>query len=204
VCPPDSSRPSQQRQQSEHEIIQSVEDRNVYELAKELNAISDRVSDRLGEQFRQFDESIEGIISEKFARISAAVFDEDLDGISVPFFEAMESIVKLEINVDTFINTMVFCIKLVRRYRKTSPTTFQDKAMWMTEQICELMESAYQRYRIGDWIEEQGGWPGVLRLVRKKYQTITDYGERWGVNRVTVGVAGAIVGVVAIAIWYNW
>jgi len=72
----------------------------------------------------------------------------------------------------------------------------------MKEQICELMESANQRYHIDDWVEEQGGWAGVLRLVREKYQTAIDYAiERWG---VTVGVAGAIVGVVAFAIWYNW
>ena len=170
---------------------------NVYtELGQELVAVSDQVDERIKEIIRQI-----------ITRISAAVSDQDLDGISVPFFEAIESIVKRRINIDTFINVMVFCITLVRRYRATAPSSWQDKAMWMTEQIYELMASAYQRYHIDDWIEEQGGWTGVLRLVREKYQTITDYaiGRRGSMRQnLTAGVAVTIVGVVAFTVWYNW
>ena len=37
------------------------------------------------------------------------------------------------------------------------------------------MATAYQRYHIDDWIQEQSGWTGVLKLVRKKYQTFIHY-----------------------------
>lgn len=189
---------SQQRPQSLHEsvVVNGQSTSNISnvctELGQELVAVSDQVDERTQETV--------------VTRIIATTNGQDPDGISKPFFEAIKSMVKRGMNIDTFIDVMVFCITLVRRYRTASSSSWQDKMLWMTEQIYELMASAYQRYHIDQWIQEQGGWTGVLRLVRMKYQTVTDYaiGRRGSVRQnVTAGVV-VIVGVVAFTIWYNW
>ena len=146
-------------------------------------------------------------IQEIVSTIIGAVSDQNVRGISEPFFQAVESIVNQKVNVDTFVNVTVFCITLIRRYRAASPSSLEDRAEWLTEQVYELMEAAYRRYRIADWIKRQGGWTGVLRLVRKKYQTITDYATGGqGFTRQHAAIAGTVVVSfgVAFMIWYNW
>ena len=146
-------------------------------------------------------------IQEIVATIIKAVSDQNLGGISEPFFQAVESIVNRKVNIDTFVNVTVFCVTLVRRYKAASPSSWEHRSAWMTEQVYELMAAAYQRYQIDEWIQRKGGWAGVLRLVRKKYQTITDYatGGR-GFTRQHAAIAGTVIisfGV-AFTIWYYW
>lgn len=185
---------SQHEEQSQHSIVVngSAESSDVCtELGQELVTASS-----------QIDEKLQQIIKE----IVTAVREQNVD-LSRPFYEAVESIINRKITVDTFINVMVFCITLVRRYKAESPSSWQDKAVWITEQVYELMASAYQRYHIDDWIREQGGWTGVLKLVRTKCQTFTDYAiQPVFARRQTAVAAGTIVvfGAVGLIIWYNW
>lgn len=188
----------QQEQSKQESVLEASSNASVTckELGQELVVVSTQIGKK------------DGKIQEIITRIIMAVIEQNnVDQISEPFFEAIESMVKRRMNVDTFINVMVFCITLVRRYRAASLSSWQDKAVWVTEQVYELMVSAYQRYHIDDWIQEQGGWTGVLKLVRKKYQTFSDYaiGER-GLTRRNAVAAGAIVLISAVgfAVWYNW
>ena len=189
---------SQQHQQEQESVLEASLNASVTckELGQELVVVSTQIDKK--------DSKIQEIIK----RIITAVIEQNnVDRISEPFFEAIESMVNRRMNVDTFINVMVFCITLVRRYKDASLSSWQDKAVWVTEQVYELMVSAYQRYHIDDWIQEQGGWTGVLRLVRKKYQTFSDYAiGRRGLTRRNAGTAGAIVLISAVAftVWYNW
>ena len=192
----------QQRRKREHSKQEPAIEpsSNASVTCKELGQELVVVSTQIGEK-----DSLR--IQEIITRIITAVTDQNVDGISEPFFEAIESMVNRRMNVDTFIKVMVFCITLVRRYIAASPSSWKDKAVWVTEQVYELMASAYQRYHIDDWIQEQGGWTGVLRLVRKKYQTFSDYAiGGQGSTRRNAATAGAIVviGAVAFAVWYNW
>lgn len=172
----------------------SSESETCKELGQELIGVSSQIGERKNSK-----------IQEIITKIVTAVTNEDVGGISEPFFEAVESIINRKVDVDTFINVMVFCITLVRRYRATSPSNMQDRAVWMTEQVYELMTFAYQRYRINDWIQEQGGWKGVLRLVRMRYQTFTDYAtQRLVSNSGATAGAVVLIGTVAFIVWYNW
>ena len=193
----------QQNEQSQQESIlvdgDLVASSNVSDACKELGQELVAVSTQMGEG----NSRIQGIMT----RMEAAL-DQNVDGISEPFFEAIESMVNQRM-VDTFINVMTFCIKLVFRYRAASPSTPQDKAIWVTEQVYELMASAYQRYHIYEWIQEQGGWKAVLGLVREKHQTCSDYAPQGGrgfTRRNTALTVGAafILGAVALGVWYNW
>ena len=168
------------------------------ELGQELVAVSTQIG-----------ENRDSKIKEIITRIYAAVSHQSIDEVSTPFFEAIESMVNREITVDTFVNVMVFCITLVRSYRNASPTSWEDRTVWIAQQVSILMAAAYQRYHIDDWIQEQGGWTGVLRLVRKKYQTVTDYatggrgfttGQKVAAGAGVAGIAGIIA---LVAIWYN-
>ena len=125
------------REQSQQESSVFEASPNASIACKELGQELVAVSTQIGET----DSRIQEIIT----RIVTAVFDQNVDGISEPFFEAIESMVNRRVNIDTFINVMVFCIMLVRRYRVASLSSWQDKAVWVTEQVYELMVSAYQR-----------------------------------------------------------
>ena len=194
------SQPHHQQEQSKQESIleassNAIANVTCKELGQELVAVSTQIGEK--------DSKRQEIIT----RIITAVIEQNVDEISEPFFEAIESMVNRRMNVDTFINVMVFCITLVRRYRAASLSSWQDKAIWVTEQVYELMLSAYQRYHIDDWIQQQGGWTGVLRLVRKKYQTFSDYaiGGRGFTRRNAVAAGGIVlIGAVVFAVWYNW
>ena len=166
------------------------------ELGQELVAVSTQIG-----------ESRNSKIQEIITRIYAAVGHQSVDEVSTFFFEAIESMVNRKITIDTFVNVMIFCITLVRSYKNASPSSWEDRAVWIVQQVSTLMAAAYQRYHIDDWIQEQGGWTGVLRLVRQKYQTVTDYATRG--RGFTTGkkiAAGAgVTGIIAlVAIWYNW
>lgn len=194
-----ASQQQEQSQQQQSVVVNRTQSSNVSDACTELGQELVTVSTQIGER----DSGIKQIIT----RIVTAVIDQNVDDISVPFFEAIESIINRRMDIDTFVNVMVFCITLVRRYRAASLSTREDKASWVIEQVSELMASAYQRYHIDDWIQEQGGWMGVLRLVRMKYQTFTDYAIReWNFTRRQTATAGSIVIVSAVAfiVWYNW
>ena len=171
------------------------------ELGQELVAVSTQL--QIGVQD---DSRIQEIIS----RLIAAVVDQDVAEISEPFFDALDSIVlNKKITTDTFINLMIFCIRLIRRYKAESlSSNWKGKAVWITEQIYELIATAYQRYQIDAWIQRQGGWSGVLQLVRTKFQTFTDYAiqGRGFTKKAGAATAGAfvILGAAAFIVWYNW
>lgn len=180
-------------------VRQSSNTSNVYEeLGQELATISSQIEPVSGGSRMQ----------ELITRIMEAVScSENDDGIASTFFEAIESMVtNRRMNLDAFINTMVFCIKLVRRYRAASPSSWEEKSMWMIGQICELIEGAYQRYNIDGWVQEQGGWNNILTQVRTRYRNFYDYAIQPACTRQTAVTAGTIiiVTVVAFAIWYNW
>lgn len=192
----------QQVESTQQAVLHAVvnEGESVKEACAELGQELVTVSTQIGE-------SRDSKVVEIITRIIQAAGNQSVDEISTPFFEAIESIVNQRITIDTFVNVMVFCITLVRSYRDASPSSWEDKAVWITEQVSSLMAAAYQRYHIDDWIQEQGGWTGVLRLVRKKYQTFTDYatgGQGFTRRQAVTAGAGVICIITVAAIWYNW
>ena len=190
----------QQQVESTQQAVVVNEGESVKEACTELGQELVTVSTQIGE-------SRDNKILEIITRIIKAAGNQSVDEISTPFFEAIESIINRRITIDTFVNVMVFCITLVRNYRDASPSSWEDKVVWITEKVSSLMATAYQRYHIDDWIQEQGGWTGVLRLVRKKYQTFTDYatgGRRFTRRQAVAASAGVISIIAVVAIWYNW
>ena len=190
-----------QRKHSQSVVVNGDSSSSVSNVCTELGQELVAVSAQIGPQ--KDDTKIQKIIT----KITAAIFEQDVDGISKPFFDALDSIVNKKIDTDTFVNLMVFCIKLVRSYKAASLNSWEDKAAWITEQLYGLIATAYQRYHIDNWIQEQGGWSGVLQLVRTKFQTFTDYaiGGR-GLTRKRAATAGVIIvfSAAALFIWYNW
>ena len=133
------------------------------EVAQELNEISRLVEKELRNENQTFIQQVR--------RILAAIRYQDA-AIWEPFFEALESMVNREVHIKTFVNFTAFGVALVRRYKEESPDS---PTNWIIDLVAELMVSAYERYNIDNWIQEQGGWKGVLRLIRNKCQTVVDY-----------------------------
>ena len=99
--------------------------------------------------------------------IRAATGNLSVDEAAPALLDAFEDVVNRRITIYTFLNVTVFSIPLVQSYRDASPSSWKDKEVWITEKVSILMAAACQRYHIDDWIQEQSGWTGVLRLVRE-------------------------------------
>lgn len=78
---------------------------------------------------------------------------------------------------------------------------------WVNDLIAKLI-APYERYHVHQWIQEQGGWNGVLKLARNKYQAIVECVPRyrrmgwWRQIAVAAGVVTISVVAVGAGIWY--
>ena len=78
---------------------------------------------------------------------------------------------------------------------------------WVNDLISELI-APYERYHIHQWIQEQGGWIGVLKSVRNKYQAFVECVPRsrrlgsW--RQIAVAAGGVTIGMIVASagIWY--
>ena len=145
---------------------------------------------------------------EIIVRIMRATGNQSVDETAPAFIEAVENIVMQRITIYTYVNVMVFSITLVQSYKDASPSSWKDIAVWITEQVSILKAAAYHRYHI-DWIQEQSGGTGVLRLVRKKYQTFIDCatgGQGFMRRRQAVAAGAGMICIITTvaAVWYNW
>lgn len=165
------------------------------EVGQELRELSGLIERELQGENQTFIEQVRHILT--------AIRNQDTT-IWEPFFKAVENMISKQVCTKTFVNFTAFGIALVRRYNEESPS---NSIHWVIDIVTELVSSAYERYHIDEWIQEQGGWRGVLQLVRNKYQSFVDYVpvprgfELWRQIAVTGGVAiGAIA--VGAGVWY--
>ena len=140
--------------------------------------------------------------------IRAATGNLSVDEAAPALADAVEDVIYQRITIYTFLNVMVFSITLVQSYSDASPRSWEDKAVWITEQVSSVKAAAYQRYHIDDWIQEQSGWTGVLRLVREhavpNLHRLYAAGAK-GFMRRRQAVAGMICIITTVAaIWHNW
>ena len=168
------------------------------EVGQELQEISYLVEKEL-----QTEKSLS--FTQKVKNILAAIRSQEVH-IWEPFFEALESLIGQQVCTKTFVNITAFGIAIVRRYKEELPNSTTN---WVISLVVELMMSAYERYRIYDWIQQQGGWRGVLELVRRRYQTFVDYAfplpRRLGSWRQIAVGSGVMIGVVVVSaagIWF--
>ena len=165
------------------------------EVGQELSNLSGLIEKELQGENQSFIVQVRNILT--------AIRNQDIT-IWEPFFKAVETLISRQVCTKTFINFTVFGIALVRRYNDESPNSSID---WVIDVVAELVSTAYERYHINEWIQEQGGWRGVLQLVRNTYQSFVDYVpvprglNSWRQIAVTGGVAiGAIA--VGAGVWY--
>ena len=140
--------------------------------------------------------------------IRAATGNLSVDEAAPALIDAVEDVfVNQRVTIYTFLNVTVFSITLVQSYRDASPRSWEDKKVWVMEQVSILMAAAYQRYDIDDGIQEQSGWTGVLRLVREhavpNLHRLYATGVQ-GFMRRRQAVAGMICIITTVAaIWHN-
>ena len=166
------------------------------ELGLELARRSDRVEEELQGNNQSF-------LQQVYRIVNALLQNENKDEVYELFFVTLESTVKREVNFRTFVNISVFCIVMWRRYKEVSS---DNSRSWITEQVVELMTIAYSRYEIDVWIEEMGGWPGVLARVRGAYHSAIDYAmpsneRRGSLIAASAGVAG-VAAIAGIGAWW--
>ena len=135
--------------------------------------------------------------NEQVKVILIAIRNQDIT-IWEPFFIATENMITRQICMKMFVNFTAFVIALFRRYKNESP---KSSVNWATDVVAEMVSSAYERYHINEWIQEQGGWRGVLQLVRNEYQSFVDCvpvprGLVWWSRQVVVKVGVAISAIV--------
>lgn len=175
---------------------------NVNEDAKACTEVGQELRELSGLIERELQGENQSFINQ-IITILTAIRNQDAT-IWEPFFKALENMISRQVCTKTFVNFTAFGIALVRRYHDESPNS---SIHWVIDIVAELVSSAYERYHIDEWIQEQGGWRGVLQLVRNKYQSFVDYVpvprglELWRQIAVTSGVAiGAIA--VGAGVWY--
>lgn len=162
------------------------------EVGKELKDLSGIIERELqGENRRLIEEVVRRILT-------AIIRNHDITWELL--FEAIESLFTKEL-----VDFTVFGIALVRRYKDELPNSLTN---WVIDIVAGLMASAYERYHINEWIQEQGGWRGVLQLIRNKYQTFAEYVPvprglgSW--RQTAVAAGGVLIGVITVGagVWY--
>ena len=162
------------------------------EVGLELSTISGQVEEELLGSNQSFVQQVTMIVN--------AALHQKPDEVHALFFTTLENIVNHEVTFKTFVNISVFCIVMWRRYKEE---TSENSRTWITEQVAELMVVAYSRYHIDEWIEQIGGWSGVLTVVRETYHSVIDYARPPG-RRGSLIAAGAGVAAIAAAGIGTW
>lgn len=175
---------------------------NVHEDTTACTQVGKELSELSGLIERELQGDNQGFI-EQVRNILAAIRNQDIT-IWEPFFKAVENLISRQVCTKTFVNFTVFGIALVRRYNDESPNS---SINWVIDVVAELVSTAYERYHIDEWIQEQGGWRGVLQLVRNTYQSFVDYVPvPRGLNswRQIAATGGVAIGAIAFGagVWY--
>lgn len=137
--------------------------------------------------------------------IYSAIQNQDADALREAFFEALDDMITGQVCTKIFVNFTVFSIILARFYEQDSSNCSTNGVINL---VAKLMTLAYERYHINEWIQEQGGWTGVLKLVRNQYQTFVDgcvlIPRGLGSWRQIAMAGGVTIGAIAVGagIWY--